>query len=448
MGNHFERILSKNQEEAAKRDKEKEIEKLKGLISTRLAVHTKDMNLFGTKDEKTTSKVRGHIKDIIDEIGVKHLSNSEKKGLIEEMLREITSLGKIHDLMMDPDVKEIMINAPDEVWIEKNKKVYITENVKFKDDEEVMNLARKIVGYVKRRLDYSNPEVDARLPDGSRVHIIIPPLALKGVTITIRKFSEERLTMDNLVEFDTVNEQLAGFLKAAVAARINILVSGGTGSGKTTTLNILSNSIPPGERLISIEDSAELQLASDHVVRLEARLKNAEGSGEFTIQDLIKASLRMRPDRIIVGEVRDGSALDLLQAMNTGHDGSMGTVHANDPNECVERLSTLVTYSGYKIPDKTIKTQIAGSVGLIVQIQRLPGGSRKITHVSEVTGYNKATEEISINDLFLWYLDDYDKQGNPIGHFAYTGNQPSKKITNQFEHRKQNIFEHLRGDTP
>ncbi|QST02980.1 CpaF family protein (plasmid) [Pontibacillus sp. ALD_SL1] len=443
MSKYFDKMASKHGEEKIQAERNAEIEELRARISTELAEKTKNKNLFGTKDEKTVEQVKEWITNILDDSGT-NLPLYMRQELLDKVLLEITSLGKIHPLIMDDEVSEVMVNAPEEVWVEKKGKLILTD-IKFDDEEEVITLARKIVGHIGRRIDNSNPIVDARLPDGSRVHIVIPPISMKGTTITIRKFFQEKLGIDDLVNFGTVDETIATFLESAVKARSNIVVSGGTGSGKTTTLNIMSNFVPDDERIITIEDSAELQLSNDHVVKLESRPANAEGTGEITIQDLIKASLRMRPERVIVGEVRDGSALDLLQAMNTGHDGSMGTTHSNSPKECVSRIATLVLYAGYKIPDQAIKEQIAGAVDLIVQISRLKDGSRKITHISEVVEYIPETEQVRTEPIFIWKLDRVNEDGKLEGHFEYTGYRPTNNLLSKFEKYSRNFDSLTKG---
>jgi len=320
--NFFDKIASQKNQEKVYKERKQEIERLRSLISTSLATRLQNMNLFGNKNLEEIARVEKMIRVIINESGT-FLPHNERSALTQDMLKEITSLGRIHHLMEDPENSEIMVNSYNEVWIERKGKLIRTDTV-FRDEDEVLNLARKIAGHIGRRVDTASPTVDARLPDGSRVHIIIPPLAMKGTTITIRKFKQEKLGIEDLIKFGSISPQAANFLVGAVKARLNTIVSGGTGSGKTTTLNILSNAVPNDERIITIEDSAELQLNNDHVVRLESRPPNAEGHGEYTIRMLIKDSLRMRPERVIVGEVRDGSAFDLMQACNTGHDGSMG----------------------------------------------------------------------------------------------------------------------------
>lgn len=452
MSDFFDRIIGdsdeyekKNQQEKEKleemfkgvrkekklsEEKNKERNRVKELISTELASLTKDMNLFGTEDEEVITKIRRWIVEIIKKSNTS-LTRGTIKELMDEMVLEITSLGKIHYLIKDSGINEVMVNASNEIWIERNGKLEKTDKT-FDSEEEVLNLARKIAGSVGRRIDTSSPTVDARLPDGSRVHIITPPLAMKGTTITIRKFKKETLTVDDLYDYGTITPQGGKFLEAAVKAGANILISGGTGSGKTTTLNITSNFVPNDERIVTIEDSAELQLSNEHVVKLESRPKNAEGEGEYTIRMLIKDALRMRPERIIVGEVRDGSAIDLLQAMNTGHDGSMGTVHSNSPQECIDRMSTLVLQAGYNLPDRAIKEQIAGAVDLVVQISRQKDGSRKITHISEVVEFDRKEEMVITRDLFIWKQTGYE-DGKAIGEFIFTGEKPSPRLMSKLE---------------
>jgi len=438
----FDAGAIKKEEEALNKQRNAEKEELRGTISTQLAVKTKDMNLFGNNNPKAIQTLRKWISDIINASGT-NLPNHEKQELIHDMVLEITSLGKIHHLMDDPSVSEVMINAVDEVWVEKSGKLQLTD-VKFRDQEEAMSLARKIVGNVGRRIDNSNPIVDARLPDGSRVHIVIPPIAMKGVTITIRKFFQEKLGIHNLIQFGTISEKGARFLEAAVKSRANIIVSGGTGSGKTTTLNIMSNFVPNDERIITIEDSAELQLLNDHVVQLESRPANAEGTGEVTIRDLIKASLRMRPERVIVGEVRDGSCFDLMQACNTGHDGSMGTVHSNNPEACIARMDNLILQAGLDLPAKFIRQLIADAVDIIVQISRLKDGTRKITHITEVVGFDPATETVITKNIFEWKMVGI-KDKKLLGDFVYTGHVIDDMLMEKFEKHNQDYFK-LVGD--
>lgn len=428
MDNLFQRMAGNKVDEERKRKRELERNRLKEEISTKLASRTKDMVLFGATDKQILKKIENDIDEIL-EMSNTMLPLSEQEKIKETMILEITGLGKIDYLMRNEKVSEVMINANDEVWIEQGGKLQRTDVV-FEDDEEVLQLARKIVGFVGRRVDNNEPIADARLPDGSRVHIVLKGIALKGTTVTIRKFSKNKLTIKNLIAFGSIDEKSAEFLGAAVRGHANIIVSGGTGSGKTTTLNIVSNFVPDEERIITIEDSAELQLNNSHVVSLESRPKNAEGEGEVSIRDLVKASLRMRPDRVIVGEVRDGTAYDLLQAMNTGHDGSMATIHSNSPSNCVGRLSNLILQAGFDFPDRAIKEIVAESVDIIVQIKRLRDGSRKITNITEIAGFDG--EKVIVNDIFRWELEGI-KDGKLQGRMKYTGYKISENLRDKFE---------------
>lgn len=442
MESYFDKLASQKKEKEIQINRAQEREEVRATISTQLANKTKDLNLFGNKDERTINMVKGWISDIIKATGT-NLPLYEQTEIINEMLLEITSLGKIHHLMEDDTISEIMVNAPNEVWIERKGKLILTD-AQFKNDDEVMQLARKIVGHVGRRVDNSNPIVDARLPDGSRVNIVIPPIAMKGVTITIRKFFQEKLGMEDLIRFGTISKEASVFLSALVKSRANIIVSGGTGSGKTTTLNILSNNVPNDERIITIEDSAELQLNNDHVVKMESRPANAEGQGEVSIRKLIATALRMRPERIIVGEVRDGSAFDLMQACNTGHDGSMGTVHSNNPDACIARLENLILQAGFDYPAKFIRQLIVDSVDVIVQISRLKDGSRKITHITEVVKYDTSTDQVITKNIFEFKLTGI-VNGKIQGEFIYTGYRPTEALLDKFERNSLNFDELVQG---
>lgn len=349
------------------------------------------------------------------------MSPGEKKKIKEELMDEITGFGPITSLLNNSAVTEIMVNGPDHVYIEQKGRLVLS-NAKFKNDNHVLHVIKKIVAPIGRRIDESSPMVDARLPNGSRVNAIIPPLALDGPSITIRKFAEDPFKIQDLVNFGTLNYKMAQILRMCVEGRLNIVVSGGTGSGKTTTLNVLSSFIPEHERIVTIEDAAELQLGQEHLVRLETRPANVEGRGEVTIRDLVKNSLRMRPDRVIVGEVRSGEALDMLQAMNTGHDGSLTTGHANTPRDMLSRLETMVLMSGMNLPIKAIRDQISSAVNLIVQQSRLQDGSRKITHITEVQGMEG--DVIVLQDVFRYVQKGADDNGKLIGGFEYSGVVP------------------------
>lgn len=349
------------------------------------------------------------------------LTARERETLIQEVMDEVVGYGPIQPLIDDPRVTEIMVNGPDRVYVEIDGRIQLTDR-KFVDDEHVMRVIDRIVSPLGRRVDESMPMVDARLPDGSRVNAIIPPLAVKGPCLTIRKFSTTPLTPERLVELGTMTEEMYLFLQGAVHARLNIIVSGGTGSGKTTTLNALSSFIPSHERIITIEDAAELRLQQEHVITLESRPPNIEGKGEITIRQLVRNSLRMRPDRIVVGEVRGAEALDMLQAMNTGHDGSMSTLHSNSPRDTLSRLETMVLMAGTELPSRAIREQISSALHLIVHQSRLRDGSRKITHITEVQ--RMESEQIVLQDLFVFRQHGVDSDGNVVGEHVATGARP------------------------
>ncbi len=355
------------------------------------------------------------------------LTRVERLRMFEAIAAEILGFGPIEPLLKDDSVSEIMVNGPKHVYIERNGKLELTD-VQFLNDEHVMRVIDRIVSPLGRRIDESSPTVDARLPDGSRVNAIIPPIALNGPTLTIRKFSRDPLTVEDLIRFGTFTAEMAVFLKACVEARLNVVVSGGTGSGKTTMLNVLSSFIPADERIITIENAAELQLRQDHVVRLESRPSNIEGKGEISIRDLVINSLRMRPERIVVGECRVGEALDMLQAMNTGHDGSMTTAHANTPRDTLSRLETMCLMAGMDLPMRAIREQIAASVDVIVQQDRLKDGTRKITSITEVQGMEG--DVIVLQDIFSFQQTGIEN-GRIVGRMKPTGIRP--KFINRFE---------------
>jgi len=377
--------------------------------------------VFSKKGEIDTLSLEAEISLLLTEEAVP-MTRSEKQRFIEGMMAEIQGFGPIDPLLKDPSISEVMVNSPQLIYVERNGKLE-RSHVQFRDNDHVMRIIEKIVAPLGRRIDESSPMVDARLPDGSRVNAIIPPLALKGPCITIRKFSKDPFTIDDLVRFGTLTEEMALFLRACVEARLNIVVSGGTGSGKTTTLNVLSSFIPTDERIVTIEDAAELQLRQDHVITLETRAANLEGKGAITMRDLVKNSLRMRPDRIVVGEVRSGEALDMLQAMNTGHDGSITTGHANSPRDILRRLEVMVLMAGMDLPVRAIREQIASAVDLIVQQTRLKDGTRRLTHITEVMGMEG--EQITLQDIFLFQEKGRNEQGRVIGRQVPTGIVPS-----------------------
>jgi pilus assembly protein CpaF len=337
------------------------------------------------------------------------LTREERRQITKEITDDILGYGPLEPFLHDDSVTEVMVNGPDAIYVERSGKIERT-NAAFLDDAHVMRIIDKIVSSVGRRVDESSPMVDARLPDGSRVNAIIPPLALRGPTLTIRKFSRDPYTMDDLIEFGSLSPKSAQFLAACVHGKLNILISGGTGTGKTTTLNAMSAFIPNTERIVTIEDAAELQLQQQHVITLEARPPNIEGEGEVRIRELVRNSLRMRPDRIIVGEVRGPETLDMLQAMNTGHEGSLTTIHANSPRDALSRLETLVMTAGVELPHRAIREQIASAFDLLIQISRLVDGSRRITHVSEVLGME--SDVITLQDIFVAKPPEDDGSGS------------------------------------
>lgn len=368
-----------------------------------------------------------NIVDQIDAIAVEIMKEDEtflgvdRKKIVNALINNLTGYGPINPLLLDSDVSEVMVNGPFQVYAERKGKLELTD-IQFEDNEHVMHIIEKIVAPLGRRIDESSPMVDARLPDGSRVNAIIPPLSLKGPTITIRKFSKDPFKVADLIRFGTLTQEMGIFLEACVKARLNIFISGGTGSGKTTTLNVLSSFIPNDERIITIEDAAELQLLQDHVISLESRPPNIEGKGAITIRDLVRNSLRMRPERIVVGEVRGGEALDMLQAMNTGHDGSLATGHSNSPRDMISRLETMVLMAGMELPIKAIREQIGSAIQLIVQQSRLKDGSRKITNITEVQGLEG--DVIVLQDIFVFSQQGVDENGKIIGKLTPTGIRP------------------------
>lgn len=357
------------------------------------------------------------------------LTAEERQRLINEVRDDVLGLGPLQRLIDDETVTEIMVNGPDNVYIEQNGRLGRAP-VSFTSEDQLRRIIERIVMRMGRRIDESSPMVDARLEDGSRVNAIIPPLAFSGSTLTIRKFAKDPFKVPDLIRFGTLTPQMARLLQACVEGKLNVIVSGGTGTGKTTLLNVLSSFIPPRERIITIEDAVELQLQQDHVVRLESRPSNIEGKGEITIRDLVRNSLRMRPDRIVVGEVRGGETLDMLQAMNTGHDGSLSTVHSNSPRDAIARLETLVLMAGMDLPLRAIREQIASAVDVIVQLTRLRDGTRRVTAVTEVVGMEGQT--VTLQDVFLFdYAAGTDASGRFIGVPIATGVRP--KFTERFE---------------
>jgi pilus assembly protein CpaF len=349
------------------------------------------------------------------------LSVSERERLVNDVQHELFGLGPLEPLLKDPTISDILVNSHNTIYIERRGKIEAT-NVRFKDDEHLMRVIERIVSSVGRRIDESSPMVDARLQDGSRVNAIIPPLSIDGPVLSIRRFGSDPLRMATLIEYKALTKDIADMLQMVVTARLNVLISGGTGSGKTTLLNALSAYIPENERIVTIEDSAELQLQQPHVVRLETRPPNIEGRGEVTQRDLVKNALRMRPDRIVIGEVRGGEAIDMLQAMNTGHDGSLTTVHANTPRDALARLETMIQMTGMRLSDRAMRQQVASALNLVVQVARMSDGSRRVTSISEITGMEGET--ITMQEIFMYERTGVDSQGQVLGRFRPTGIRP------------------------
>jgi pilus assembly protein CpaF len=381
-------------------------------------------------DSTLVDEVRLRLKSLFDQIIEAEnlvLTRAEKERLFSELAADVIGFGPIEPLLLDPTVSEVMVNGPKKIYFERKGRLQLSD-VQFDDDEHVRRVIDRIVSPLGRHVDEASPIVDARLPDGSRVNVVIPPISLVGPTITIRKFSKEKLRVDDLIRFGSITPEIADFLRACVVARLNIVISGGTGSGKTTLLNVLSNFIPDDERIVSIEDSAELQIAKEHWIRMETRPANIEGTGAVSARDCMKATLRMRPDRVIVGECRGGEALDMLQAMNTGHDGSLTTAHANTPRDMLSRLETMVLMAGMDLPVRAIREQISSAVDVIVQQSRMRDGSRKVTHITEVQ--DMEGEKIILQDVFLFEQERFEN-GKVIGAIKPTGVRP--KFMPKFE---------------
>jgi pilus assembly protein CpaF len=395
------------------------------LVHDRLieALDLRRLDLDAIGSEELWKKTEGTIRQIVtkmDSTGELD-AHLDRESLVQDVLNEALGLGPLELYLADDSVSEIMVNSPTQVYVEREGKLQRVEKA-FSSPQAVLGVIERIVAPLGRHIDESSPLVDARLADGSRVNAIIPPLALKGPCITIRKFKRDLLTADNLVEFGTLTPQMAEFLDTCVKVRRNMVISGGTGSGKTTLLNILGSYIPERERIVTIEDAADLQLPQEHVVSLEARPSNIEGKGQITIRDLVRNALRMRPDRIVVGECRGGEALDMLQAMNTGHDGSLTTLHANTPRDALSRLETMVLMSGMDLPIKAIRDQIASAVNLIIQQIRFADGTRKVTAISEISGMEM--DVITMQDIFNFKQEGFDNEGKVVGRFVATGFVP------------------------
>lgn len=364
--------------------------------------------------------IRQQIEGIYNQANLK-LPQDVREMIFKEVLDELLGYGPLQPLLRDPEITEVMVNGPKKVYVEK-KGTLQKSNVVFDDDNHVLQIIDRIILPLGRHVDADSPTVDARLPDGSRVNAVIRPVAIDGPSITIRKFSKEKLDINALIDFGSITEKMAEFIRACVLAHLNIIISGGTGSGKTTLLNVLSSFIPENERIVTIEDAAELQLQQDHVLRMETKPANVEGHGAVTIRDLVRNSLRMRPDRIVVGEVRGGEALDMLQAMNTGHDGSLTTLHANSPRDALARLETLVLMAGMDLPLKVVRQQIASAVDLIVQQTRLKDGARKVTAITEVAGMEGDT--VVLTDIFKFEQTGVTTEGRVLGDLKPTGIRP------------------------
>ncbi len=370
--------------------------------------------------EQRAARIAEALNAVLTEMGLT-LTKPERQRLLDSVLNDFLGLGPIEALISDSAVTEIMVNGPDQVFIEQRGKLTLSD-VKFESESQLRRVIDRIVSTIGRRIDESSPMVDARLKDGSRVNVIIPPLSLNGPVLTIRKFSKDPYKINDLIGFGTMTEPMAQFLRACVRSRLNMLVSGGTGSGKTTSLNVLSSFIPEEERVVTVEDAAELQLNQEHVVTLESRPATVEGRGRIAIRDLVVNALRMRPDRIVVGECRGGEALDMLQAMNTGHDGSLTTIHANSPRDSLNRLETLVLMAGAELPSRAIREQISSAINVIVQQSRLRDGTRKVIAISEVLGLHG--DQVKVQDIFVFKQTGVTQEGKVQGYFTATGIMP------------------------
>lgn len=395
-------------------------EQLKVLMRDRVVTRL-GSEVIGPEVEVDSARVQSLLdQSLVEERAL--LSAEEKSRLSKDIIDDVLAFGPITKYIDDPTITEVMVNGIDSIYFERDGKIHKTDE-KFASDKQLKRVIEKIVRTTGRRIDEANPMVDSRLPDGSRVNVIIPPLAMQGSTITIRKFVTGALSGEDLVGLGTATQAVIGLLEAAVKGRLNIIISGGTGAGKTTTLNVLSSFIPDNERIITIEDISELQLSQDHVVRLESRPANIEGAGEVTIRTLMRNSLRMRPDRIVIGETRGGEALDMLQAMNTGHDGSLSTAHANTPRDCLSRIETMVLMAGMDLPVRAIREQISSAIDLVVQQSRLQDGSRRITHVAEVQGLEGDT--VVMQDIFKFdFSMGFGEDGKHLGRLKATGVRP------------------------
>lgn len=379
------------------------------------------LEMEGVEASQRPAFIQQNIGRVFDTTQLK-LPEDLKKDIFKQVLNDLLGFGPIQPLLDDPDVSEIMVNGPKKIFIEKKGQLAKSE-ITFDDDDHVVRIIDRIILPLGRRVDFDSPTVDARLPDGSRVNAVVRPVSIDGPSITIRKFRKDKLKVEDLIAFGSITKQMAEFLEACVKARFNIVISGGTGSGKTTLLNVVSGFIPEGERIVTIEDAAELQLQQDHVMRMETKPANSDGLHSVTIRDLVKNSLRMRPDRIVVGEVRGGEALDMLQAMNTGHDGSLTTVHSNSPRDAISRLETLVLMAGMDLPLKVVRTQISSAIDLIVQQTRLKDGKRKVTAITEVAGMEG--DVVVLTDIFKFNQTGVTSDGQVLGELQPTGIRPN-----------------------
>ena len=402
---------------------------LKVRIHQQLVERLDMQGLKGMTPDVIRQQVRSLIKELCqNEKGL--LSSTEQERLMDEVMDETFGLGPLENLLKDPGVSDILVNRWDRIYIERRGRIELSD-IRFRDNQHLRQIIDRIVGAVGRRIDETQPMCDARLADGSRVNAIIPPLALDGPAMSIRRFGSKPMQLEDLIRQGAFPSAVMDFLAAAVQARCNIIISGGTGSGKTTLLNCLSRYIPADERVITIEDAAELQLQQPHVVRLETRPMNTEGRGEINARDLVKNCLRMRPDRVIIGECRGAETLDMLQAMNTGHDGSMTTIHANNPRDAMSRLEVMIAMAGYDIPQRALRQQVSSAVNVIIQANRLVGGKRRVTRVTEITGMEG--DNVQMHDLFTFEQKGVDGDGNAVGHFLSNGIRP--KCADRIEHR-------------
>jgi pilus assembly protein CpaF len=397
-----------------------DLPEIKGRIHRKLLDRLNLANLDAVGREEASRTIRQVIQELIGWENLA-LNLGERERLAQEILDEIFGLGPLEPLMQDPDVSDVLVNTYRDVFVEKNGKIYKTD-IRFQDNRHLLQVIDRIVSGVGRRIDDSSPMVDARLPDNSRVNAVIPPLAIDGPHLSIRRFKRDVLSDEDLLRKDTFSEGMLALLQGIVKARLNVLISGGTGAGKTTLLNVLSSHIPADERIVTIEDSAELQLRQPHVVRLETRPANVEGRGEVNQRALVINALRMRPDRIILGEVRGSEAVDMLQAMNTGHDGSLTTLHANSPRDALSRLETMVAMAGLSLPEKAMRQQIAGAIQVVVQVSRLPDGNRKVVSLSEIVGMEG--DVVTMQDIFVFERQGVGEDGKVLGRFRPTGIRP------------------------